>query len=70
MLHYFHAYCHLELGGKAFEAAREVQAAALAPIGPPFPWRALERKVLERLATEYPDDERLKRWLEVTGLRT
>lgn len=70
MLRYLLAYAHVEATGMDFEAADQLATAAKAPLGPPFPWRPIERVAIEALANRFPDDERLRELLAVMGRLT
>lgn len=70
MLRYLLAYAHIEATGMDFEAADQLAAAAKAPLGPPFPWRPIERVAVEALSNRFPDDERLGELLAVMGRLT
>jgi len=60
MLRYLLAWCHMKATSLEAEVAEQVRKASESPLGPPYPWRKLELKVLRDLANEFPADERLK----------
>lgn len=67
ILRYLLGYSHLQVSKLDFEAAKQVSAASRMPLGPPYPWRAIERKAITTLAERFPSDERLKKLVELIG---
>jgi tetratricopeptide (TPR) repeat protein len=65
MVRYIYAAALLEQSAMKAEAAQEVHTASKAPINPPYPWRATERRVLMRLLEAFPTDPRLKELLSL-----
>lgn len=65
MLRYILAEALLAKSRMAVEAADHIARVAKAPINPPYPWRSLERVVLERLHERFPDDARIAELLEM-----
>jgi len=64
LLRFLLAFSHLQASGLDFEAAEQIKAAAKLPVGPPYPWRPIEIRALASLAKRFPDDARLREWLE------
>ena len=60
MLRYILAFAYVESGKHEFETAMQVQKVALQPVTAPYPWRRIERHVLETLSLQFPSDERIK----------
>lgn len=65
MLRYILADALLAKSRMAVEAADHIARVARTPINPPYPWRPLERAVLERLHERFPDDARIAELLEM-----
>lgn len=63
MLHYLQAYALLEKTRMSVEAAEHLRAASAKPLSPPFPWRSIEIKALERVSAAFPQDERITQLL-------
>jgi len=60
MLRYLLAYSHLKSSKMEFEAQDQLLAAAKIPLGPPYPWRDIEREAILALREKFPQDERLR----------
>lgn len=60
MLRYLTAYCLVTKTKLFAEAAQHLRVAAQTPIGPPFPFRDLERKAIHVLRSAFPDDANLR----------
>jgi hypothetical protein len=65
ILRYLLASVYLELGSMEIEAAEQVQLAVRQTPEPPFPWREVELKALERVAAKFPADGSLRRLIQL-----
>jgi len=59
MLRYLMAYCLMKATKLNAEASDQIRLAAVTPIGPPFPFRDVERVAIDALREAFPGDERL-----------
>ena len=64
MLRYLMAYSLLVATKLGIEASEQMRLAGDLPFGPPFPIRPFERKVLEALRDVFPNDLRLRGYLD------
>ena len=65
ILRYLLSSVYLELGSMEIEAAEQVQLAVRQTPEPPFPWREVELKALERVAAKFPADGSLRRLMQL-----
>jgi len=67
MLRYLMAFGLLEATKLDMEAADQVRQASLKPLAPPFPYRSIEAKAIQRLRKAFPSDERLQQFAALLG---
>lgn len=66
MLRYLLAYAYLQGSRMEVQAAEQLQVASRLDFAPPFPWRPIEKRALETLASRFPDDPKLKSMLQMS----
>lgn len=62
-----YAYALLTHSRLKATAAEQLAIAATIPLKPPFPWRPVQKRALNRLSQEFPKDSRLKTLLRLIG---
>jgi hypothetical protein len=66
-LRYLAAYICVCTDRMAAEAAHHLAVVAAAPVGPPYPWQALEIRALRALVKRFPGEERPARVLQLVS---
>jgi hypothetical protein len=67
MLRYLMAYCLLTATRLGAEASDQIRIAAQSPVAPPFPYRDLEKTVIDVLRKSFPDDRNLEVYQRLLG---